>query len=35
LATEQGMISLYEDGLHKALAGITSLAEIVRVTTEK
>lgn len=35
LATEQGMTSLYDDGLLKVLEGVTSLAEIVRVTSEK
>lgn len=35
LAVREGMISLYDDGIQKALRGITSLAEVVRVTTEK
>ena len=29
---EQGMQSLYQDGLRKALAGVTSLEEVLRVT---
>ncbi|MDT8406010.1 MAG: type II secretion system ATPase GspE [Methylococcales bacterium] len=34
LAIEQGMLRLYEDGLSKALAGSTTLDEVLRVTTE-
>ena len=33
-AVADGTISMYEDGLHKALAGITSLEEVERVTRE-
>jgi len=32
LAISQGMVSLYQDGLSKALAGVTSLEEVLRVT---
>ena len=31
---EQGMVSMREDGLHKALAGVTSIEEVERVTQE-
>ena len=31
-AINEGMVSLYQDGLSKALAGITSLEEVLRVT---
>ena len=31
---EDGMESMYEDGFHKALSGVTSIEEILRVTTE-
>ncbi|KJV06474.1 type II secretion system ATPase GspE [Methylocucumis oryzae] len=33
-ALEQGMTMLYDDGIQKALAGMTSLEEIARVTAE-
>ena len=33
-ALEDGMESMYEDGFHKALSGVTSIEEILRVTTE-
>lgn len=33
-AAKEGMITLYQDGLSKAIAGVTSLAEVVRVTSE-
>jgi general secretion pathway protein E len=33
-AIEEGMLTLYEDGIQKALAGITALEEVLRVTTE-
>lgn len=33
-ARSEGMISIVEDGFHKALSGITSLEEIMRVTKE-
>ncbi len=35
LAINEGMMMLYEDGLQKALAGVTSLEEVIRVTSEK
>jgi len=31
VAREQGMLTLREDGLQKAVAGITSIEEILRV----
>ncbi len=34
-AVELGMKTLYEDGIAKALAGITSLEEVLRVASEK
>jgi general secretion pathway protein E len=34
LAIEEGMTTMYEDGLGKALQGITTLEEVLRVTTE-
>jgi general secretion pathway protein E len=34
LAIEEGMRTLYEDGLRKAVAGITTLDEVLRVTRE-
>jgi type IV pilus assembly protein PilB len=30
-AIERGMVTLYDDGIHKALRGITTLEEVVRV----
>ena len=33
-AIEDGMLTMYEDGLVKALDGITTLEEVLRVTTE-
>jgi type IV pilus assembly protein PilB len=30
-AIERGMITLYEDGIQKAMRGITTLEEVVRV----
>jgi type II secretory ATPase GspE/PulE/Tfp pilus assembly ATPase PilB-like protein len=33
-ATQENMLTLREDGVQKALAGLTSLAEIIRVTIE-
>ena len=33
-AAEEGMRSMFQDGLVKALAGITSIEELVRVTQE-
>ena len=34
-AIKEGMVTIYEDGFTKALAGLTSISEVVRVTTEK
>ena len=34
LAVEEGMTTLRQDGIEKALAGITTLAEVVRVTMD-
>ncbi len=34
LAVEEGMRTLYEDGLLKALAGVTTVDEVLRVTRE-
>jgi len=34
VAVEQGMRSIYQDGLHKVAQGITSLEEILRVTQD-
>jgi len=33
-AREEGMRTMYEDGLRKALAGVTSIEEVLRVTCE-
>lgn len=33
-ALEQGMRNMYEDGLRKALAGVTTIEEVLRVTQE-
>jgi general secretion pathway protein E len=33
-AIEGGMRTMYQDGLHKALAGVTSMEEVIRVTEE-
>ncbi len=33
-AIDEGMLTMYEDGLSKALAGVTTLEEVLRVTTE-
>ncbi len=33
-AIAQGMINMYQDGLHKVLRGLTTLEEVVRVTRE-
>ena len=33
-AIEEGMLTLYEDGILKAVEGITTLEEVLRVTTE-
>jgi general secretion pathway protein E len=34
IAAEEGMRSMYDDGLRKALAGITSIEEVLRVTRD-
>ena len=34
LAREEGMFSMFEDGLIKAMIGVTTLEEILRVTEE-
>ena len=34
-ARRQGMITLYEDGLRKVVAGVTSLEEVMRVTQDQ
>ncbi|MEF3076594.1 type II secretion system ATPase GspE [Methylobacter sp. Wu1] len=34
LAIEQGMVTMSDDGLQKALQGITTIEEVMRVTTE-
>jgi general secretion pathway protein E len=34
LAIAEGMTTLYEDGLHKVIQGITTLEEVLRVTSE-
>lgn len=34
-AAKEGMTSIYEDGFNKALAGLTSLSEVIRVTADK
>ncbi len=33
-ALAHGMTAMYDDGLRKALAGITTLEEVIRVTRE-
>ncbi len=35
VARSRGMITLYEDGLRKVVAGVTSLEEVLRVTQEQ
>ena len=34
-ARRQGMVTLYEDGLRKVVAGVTSLEEVLRVTQDQ
>ena len=34
LAVSEGMRTMYEDGVYKALAGITTLEEVLRVTRD-
>ena len=33
-AIREGMLTMYEDGLRKALAGVTTFEEVLRVTRE-
>jgi general secretion pathway protein E len=33
-AVREGMLTMYEDGLRKALAGVTTFEEVLRVTRE-
>ena len=33
-AIKDGMLTMYEDGLLKAIEGVTTLEEVLRVTTE-
>jgi type II secretory ATPase GspE/PulE/Tfp pilus assembly ATPase PilB-like protein len=33
-AIEQGMTTMIEDGINKALAGVTTIEEVLRVTRE-
>ena len=35
MAAQAGMLSLYEDGLRKVAAGVTSLDELLRVTQDQ
>lgn len=34
VAIEEGMLTMYQDGLKKAIAGMTTLEEVLRVTTD-
>jgi general secretion pathway protein E len=34
-ARQQGMITLYEDGLRKVVQGMTSMEEVLRVTQDQ
>jgi general secretion pathway protein E len=34
-AQAQGMITMYEDGLRKAIAGVTTVEEVLRVTQQE
>jgi general secretion pathway protein E len=34
LAFEQGMINIFEDGLQKALLGVTTIEEVLRIKRE-
>ena len=34
-AQKEGMDTMYEDGLRKAVAGITTIEEVLRVTTQQ
>ena len=33
-AMREGMLTMYEDGLRKAVAGVTTIEEVLRVTRE-
>jgi general secretion pathway protein E len=33
-AIEAGMVSMYDDGMHKALSGVTTVEEVLRVTRD-
>jgi general secretion pathway protein E len=33
-AIKDGMVTMYEDGMRKALAGVTTFEEVLRVTRE-
>ncbi len=33
-AVEEGMVSMYDDGMHKALAGVTTIEEVLRVSRD-
>ena len=35
VARQGGMLTLYEDGLRKVAAGVTSLEEVMRVTQDQ
>ena len=35
IARQQGMITLFEDGLRKVVTGLTSLEEVLRVTQDQ
>jgi len=35
IARKAGMLTLYEDGLRKVAAGVTSLEEVLRVTQDQ
>lgn len=35
VARQEGMLTLYEDGLRKVAAGVTSLDEVLRVTQDQ
>lgn len=35
IAAKAGMLSLYQDGLRKVAAGVTSLDEVMRVTQDQ
>ncbi len=33
-ALQEGMASMFQDGVHKALQGLTTLEDVIRVTEE-